>query len=95
MSDYTPTTEYARDAYQHSVMVSGPEMREALGAEFDRWLAARDREVAARALRVLYGELASWEGYDTRDIGWAFLADSVLEHIDEKRAELEREDEDV
>lgn len=51
MSEFVPTTEYVRDAYQHSVMVSGPEMREALGAEFDRWLAAHDREVAARAVR--------------------------------------------
>lgn len=51
MSEFVPTTEYVRDAYQHSVMVSGPEMREALGAEFDRWIAAHDREVAARAVR--------------------------------------------
>ena len=50
-TDFVPTTEYARNAYQHSVMVSGPEMRKALGAEFDRWLDAHDREVAARTLR--------------------------------------------
>lgn len=65
------------------------------GPGFDEWLAAHDREVAARALRELHAEMSEWEGYDTRDIGWAFLADSVLEHIDEKRAELEGEDENV
>lgn len=49
MSDYTPDTERVRYAYAHSVMVSGPEMRNELAAEFDRWLEAHDREVQAIA----------------------------------------------
>lgn len=55
---YTPTTEEVRDWYGHrnrathqpvgefyKIMLTGAV------AEFDRWLAAHDREVAANALR--------------------------------------------
>lgn len=52
--DWTPTTAEARNAYQHSVMVSGPEMRERMGREFDRWLhgerVAAEKRGAVKAL---------------------------------------------
>lgn len=41
--EYTPTTEDVREWYADSVDRLGGE------AEFDRWLAAHDRETAARA----------------------------------------------
>jgi hypothetical protein len=44
MSDYTPTTDYIRTKYIISTKKYGsPEMA---NAEFDRWLAAHDLEVA-------------------------------------------------
>ena len=53
--EYTPTTGYVRDAYCHvhqGVMGErGDAAHEKFHAEFDRWLAAHDREVAAKALR--------------------------------------------
>lgn len=57
MSDeYTPTTEDVRDAYTHGAALLPPYYSDGFQAalagrraEFDRWLAAHDREVAARA----------------------------------------------
>ena len=56
MSDgYTPTTDGVRAAYIRSHRwPDGSRLRghdDALAIEFDCWLAAHDREVAARALR--------------------------------------------
>lgn len=48
MSEYTPDTEDVRDYYGRDID-GWPEAKR--GAEFDRWLAAHDREVAAKALR--------------------------------------------
>lgn len=53
MSDYTPTTaELRRDYSRPGVLgeFAAQDIAEA-EAEFDRWLAAHDREVKARALR--------------------------------------------
>ena len=54
MSDYTPTTGHVQDAYCHvqqGVMGErGDAAHEKFHAEFDRWLAAHDAEVAAKAL---------------------------------------------
>jgi hypothetical protein len=48
MSDeYTPTTEPVRGHFAASPMAPSP--REFAREAFDRWLAARDREVAAKA----------------------------------------------
>ena len=61
-------------------------------AEFERtWLAAHDREVAVRTLRELHAEMSTgWHVYETRDIGRAFLADSVLERLEDAADAIER-----
>ena len=59
MSKYTPTTEYVRDFYAKftpSILIDRrPNGYERAEAEFDRWLAEHDREVAAGALRDAAG----------------------------------------
>jgi hypothetical protein len=45
--EYTPTTAEICQVWVKATPVSGPEGR----AEFTRWLAAHDREVAAKTLR--------------------------------------------
>lgn len=45
---YTPTTDEVRANYQVPGLYSGLTAREA-GARFERWLAKRDAEVAAKA----------------------------------------------
>lgn len=65
---YTPNTTDVREAYPHAKCLPAfysPEHPAALAeahAEFDRWLAAHDAEVAAQALREaaekLWGDLA-------------------------------------
>lgn len=51
--EYTPTAESVRDAYCHLQQTvlgeRGHPAHERFHAEFDRWLEAHDREVAARA----------------------------------------------
>jgi hypothetical protein len=69
--EYTPTTDEVRDrASAQAGYTSG--MVEAMTAEFDRWLAAHDAEVAAKALRALADNLGVnvgdddsewWQGY--------------------------------
>lgn len=60
------------------------------------WLAAHDREVAARSLRELHAEMSTdWHVYETRDIGRAFLADSVLERLEDAADAIERGEVDV
>ena len=46
MTDYTPTTEQVRNGW-----IDNGTHEERDGAEFDRWLAAHDAQVAAKALR--------------------------------------------
>ena len=59
--------------------------------EPSHWLAAHDREVAARTLRELHAEMSTdWHVYETRDIGRAFLADSVLERLEDAADAIER-----
>lgn len=49
--EYTPTTAMVEDAYVQAYGNRAPGVHEMSIAEFDRWLAAHDREVAAKALR--------------------------------------------
>lgn len=53
MTDYTPTTDEVRDLFVYGAWERARNGcdDEANEAEFDWWLAARDREVAAKALR--------------------------------------------
>jgi len=52
MNEYTPETDQIRDAWRHDrERYTGVNRPNTYGAEFDRWLAAHDREVAAKALR--------------------------------------------
>ena len=50
MSDYTPTTGAMRERYVRHDWC-GSQSRAQYEAEFDRWLEAHDREVAAKSLR--------------------------------------------
>ena len=53
---YTPTTDDVRDEWIESGQGS-PTVRLHAGAAFDRWLAAHDTQVAAKALREAADEL--------------------------------------
>lgn len=50
-----------------------------------------DAAVAARALRQIRDEMSRWEGWDTRDIGHAFLSESVLDALTDRADQIERE----
>lgn len=52
---------------------------------------AHDAAVAAKALRDMRDEMSRWEGWDTRDIGHAFLSESVLDALDDAADRIERE----
>lgn len=64
MTDYTPTTEEVREQYTRE---EPPRIGTVSGkaADFDRWLAQHNREVAAGALRALADEkeadVIAWE----------------------------------
>lgn len=67
MSDYTPTTDEVRTRYAVSLFHTehGPDehVHDSVSdgdAEFDRWLADRDREVAAQALEDLAKHDGDW-----------------------------------
>ena len=61
MTDHTPSIEDLRDIYAHTEFAPPYDRasQEELEAEFDAWLAAHDREVAAKALRDAVDELAA------------------------------------
>jgi hypothetical protein len=46
-SEFTPSTNCIRQAYVHKDD-SGPSARMVAAAEFDRWLAAHDRQIAEK-----------------------------------------------
>jgi hypothetical protein len=50
MTDYTPTTDEVRDWYGDDVTDADRAWELAKRAEFDRWLAAHDKEVLDRAV---------------------------------------------
>lgn len=50
-----------------------------------------DAAVAAKALREMRDEMSRWEGWDTRDIGHAFLGESVLDALADAANRIERE----
>jgi len=54
MTDQTPSTEQVRYGYRTGV--TAPILPVEAGDAFDAWLAARDREVAAKALSSLSAE---------------------------------------
>lgn len=65
MSDYVPTAEDIRGGYAQSRMLSawhsgGLEQAREAEVEFDRWLEAHDREVAARELREAVDKGGEW-----------------------------------
>ena len=58
MTNHTPTTEQVRQAYAVAHETTGASMDE---CEFDRWLAAHNRKIAAEALRDAAGDMhRSW-----------------------------------
>lgn len=60
MTDQTPSTEDVRYGYRTGV--TAPILPVEAGDAFDTWLAARDRETAAKALREAAEEAGSIEG---------------------------------
>lgn len=54
MSDYTPTTDEIRNGW-----IDNGTHEERDGADFDRWLAARDAQVKAKALAPIRAALAN------------------------------------
>lgn len=65
MAEYTPTTDEVREAFRAAVLHPDDlDLDDAPGQAFDRWLAAHDREVAAKA----WGEGAE-QGYDDCENG--------------------------
>lgn len=59
MSDYVPTKWQVEDAYVKGYGSFAPGEHEKSLAEFDRWLATHDREVAAKAVLELNRSLTS------------------------------------
>ena len=53
MTEYTPTTEQAREWYENVRYDDGAGTSLDTGPEFDRWLTSHDREIAARAIEGL------------------------------------------
>ena len=58
---------------------------------FEEALAEHDAAVAAKALREMRDEMSRWEGWDTREIGHAFLSESVLDALTDAADRIERE----
>ena len=61
MSDYTPTTEEMREWHVRHDWC-GSQSRAQYEAEFDRWLKAHDREVAAKAWDQAVGSIRYEDG---------------------------------
>jgi hypothetical protein len=63
MTEFTPTTEQVRTGYasdpesEYRDPINYPHWEKQLAAAFDRWLARRDAEVAAKALEDAAGRL--------------------------------------
>lgn len=87
MSDYTPTTGDIEIAYAERALQVAGTPHFAAGLEFDAWLAAHDREVAAKALRdaadVLDRPRVIWYG----DGGVTVLEAGTDATLDDYRAE--------
>lgn len=77
MSDYTPTTEDVRDKFKRS---STRQFRKAYGEAFDRWLAAHDAEVTAKALERGVDELGVYVGDEDGDY-WTGYRDGQRRQI--------------
>ena len=77
MSDYTPTTEDVRDKFKRSCT---RQFRKAYGEAFDRWLAAHDAEVTAKALERGVDELGVYVGDEDGDY-WTGYRDGQRRQI--------------
>lgn len=100
MTEYKPTTGDVREFYHGGrITCDNPPGMNERNAEFDRWLAAHDAEVAANALRdaasVLYSEeQAQWALDAKRVFGSQMIAQhlGVLRKLITARADrIERE----
>lgn len=83
MSDFTPTTEVVRDLYDWAATekcLPGTAYDEHR-AHFDRWLAAHDREVAARALREA-AEAAFFDGEQDRTLHGYYVLQQFADRIE-------------
>lgn len=81
MSDYTPTTEEVREDYaigRNEVIGAG--WYSLHRAEFDRWLAAHDAEVTAKALERGVDELGVYVGDEDGDY-WTGYRDGQRRQI--------------
>ena len=81
MSDYTPTTKEVREDYalgRNEVVGAG--WYDQHRAEFDRWLAAHDAEVTAKALERGVDELGVYVGDEDGDY-WTGYRDGQRRQI--------------
>lgn len=69
MSDYTPTTDWVAAGWVKARKPDGIGVAEA-NAEFDRWRASHDAEVAAKALRDAADALDAYQGDVPDDPRW-------------------------
>ena len=90
MTEYTPTTEVVRLQHTGGWHVESIPGRNAL-AEFDRWLAAHDAEVAANALRdaadvMDHRSLNTWGDYYG-----ASLVEAIVDNMRVRAERIQRE----
>lgn len=87
--EYTPTTEQVRSGYVWLSAGDNPGAQEEASAEFWRWLAAHDRETAARALAPIRDALTrhprcgTHPDDDTITCGWKSVVASIQWAIDQ------------
>lgn len=81
MDDYTPTDEQVRAAYVRGMRDTFVAAAADHEAEFDRWLAQHDREVAAKALRV-FASRANDAGVLRDPVYWFPVRDSARAEAD-------------
>ena len=82
MSDYTPTTEEVRSRFARIMRSDGtPAQSVTRQTGFDRWLAAHDREVTAKAFREAASEVhteARWQLEQGRDPDRWLMVERIL-----------------
>ncbi len=71
VDEYTPGRDKVRDAYVRGMRQAFIASAAEHADEFDRWLAARDREVAAKALRDAADEAQQGFVDEQQGIGFA------------------------
>lgn len=88
MSEYTPTTKDVREVWIYAQDITHDEGEDFHGAEFDRWLAAHDAEVRARALVQGFSEGVNF--IDDQPGPWGACMVAGRTEAARRRAEVEK-----